>query len=159
MADNKQIMDRYLCFSLGAERFAIPLLQVREVIAPPATTPVPQAPAYCVGYMNLRGEIITVLDLRKKFGIKGADGPELSVVICRLGNAYVGLTVDSINLVLSPAAADISAKPEGAGGKLAESITGVYREAQGLVLFLDLAAALADLPFSALTAANPSVAA
>lgn len=147
-----QTSERFLSFSLGAEKFAMPLLQVREVIAPPAVTPIPQAPAFCLGFMNLRGEIITILDLRRKFGIKGENGPELSVIICEFGGVSVGLTVDQINQVLSPREGEVSAKPDGAGGKFAESITGVFRDGQGLVLFLNLESALNDVSLRALSA-------
>lgn len=151
MAGIEKENNRFLCFSLGAEKFAIPLLQVREVIAPPPTTPVPQSPPYCVGFMNLRGEIITVLDLRKKFGVRGQDGPELSVVICQIGGVNVGLTVDQIDQVLSPAPGDIVARPEGAGGAFAEAISGVCRNGQSLVLFINIEHALRDVPLRTLT--------
>lgn len=145
--------NRYLSFCLGAEKFALPLLKVREVIAPPTTTPIPQAPAFCLGYMNLRGEVITVLDLRKKFSIRAENGPELSVVICEIGKVSVGLMVDQINQVLSPKPEEITNKPEGAGGKFADCIRGVYRDSQGLVLLVDIDAALADVAFSEFAAA------
>jgi purine-binding chemotaxis protein CheW len=150
----KEVSERFLSFSLGGEKFAMPLLKVREVIAPPAVTPIPQAPGFCLGFMNLRGEIITVLDLRRKFGIKGENGPELSVVICELGGVSVGLTVDQINQVLSPRSDEVAPKPEGAGGKFSESITGVFRDGQSLVLFLDLESALNDVSLRALASGS-----
>ncbi len=136
------LSQRYLCFSLGNEKFALPLLQVREVIAPPKITPIPQAPAFCLGLMNLRGEVITVLDLRKKFSIQGEDSSELSVVICELGKVSVGLMVDQINQVLSPRPEDLSERPSVAGGKFSEAITGVCRLDKALVLFVDINRAL-----------------
>ncbi len=79
------IENRFLCFSLGNEHYAIPLLTVKEVIAPPETTPVPQTPAYFKGIMNLRGQVISVIDLRTKLGIKPLQSAENAVIICDSG--------------------------------------------------------------------------
>ena len=60
--------DRYLSFNLGVEEYAVPLLAVREVIAMPEYTPVPYTPPYFLGIMNLRGQVISIMDLRQKLG-------------------------------------------------------------------------------------------
>jgi purine-binding chemotaxis protein CheW len=60
---------RYLSFNVGKEQYAIPLLTVREVIGMPEITPVPFTPNYFLGIMNLRGQIISVVDLRLKLGL------------------------------------------------------------------------------------------
>ena len=61
---------RYLSFSLGSEDYAIPLLSVKEVIAVPEITPIPFTPSHFLGIMNLRGQVISIIDLRSKLGIK-----------------------------------------------------------------------------------------
>ena len=76
--------ERFLCFSLGAEEYAIPLLVVREVIAMPEYTPVPYTPPYFLGIMNLRGQVISVMDLRQKLGLKPRSDAETTVIICDL---------------------------------------------------------------------------
>ena len=132
--------ERFIRFSLGTEEYAIPLLRVREVIAMPETTPVPQTPRYFLGIMNLRGQVITVLDLRLKLGIQAETGAEMAVIIVDIGQYCVGVVVDSINSVLAPEAWEISDRPELKGNnRLAEYITGVYRKEKGLVLLLDIA--------------------
>ena len=93
--------ERYLCFSLGEETFAIPLLSVREVIAVPEITRVPQTPAHFMGIMNLRGQVISILDLRTKMGIKVQKTSETPVIICDLSPLCVGVVVDSIQAVLN----------------------------------------------------------
>lgn len=133
---------RYLRFSLGVEEFAIPLLSVREVIAPPEVTPIPQTPNYFVGIMNLRGQVITVLDLRTKLGIKPLDGAEKSVIIVDLGALCIGVTVDSVNAVLSPKSDEISGRPDLPQNKSSQYISGVYRSDKGLVLMLDISRVL-----------------
>lgn len=131
--------ERFLRFSLGEEEYAIPLLRVREVIAVPEVTPIPQTPNYFLGVINLRGQVITVVDMRTKLGIKPLNGPEMAVVICDLGAISLGVVVDSINSVITPKAAEISDRPEVKNQKAMEYITSVYRHDQGLVLLLDIA--------------------
>jgi purine-binding chemotaxis protein CheW len=132
---------RYLCFHLGQEEFAIPLLLVKEVIGVPETTPVPQTPSYFVGIMNLRGQVLSVMDLRQKLGIKPTQSEEVAVVILDLGEAQIGLMVDRVNSVQMITKEQISEKPV-LDGKNFEHITGVYRNADHLVLLLDVSKAL-----------------
>lgn len=131
-------LNRYLAFSLGAEEYACPLLSVKEVIALPEFTPIPQTPPYFLGIMNLRGQVISVLDLRTKFGIKPTTSEETSVIIIDLENHSLGVVVDSVNSVLAPTAEELSPRPEIEGSKHADSITGVYRKEKSLVLIIDI---------------------
>lgn len=134
--------DRYLSFSLGHEEYAIPVLEVREVIAMIETTSVPYLPPYMLGIMNLRGQIISILDLRKKFNIKPSETAETAVIICDLGALSVGIVVDSVNSVLAVKPSEIAAKPEIENGKKTDFITGVYRKEKKLVLLINIAKAL-----------------
>ena len=130
--------ERYLGFSLGEEEYAIPLLKVREVIAQPDVTPIPQTPNYFLGVINLRGQVITVLDLRTKLTIKPLNGPEKAVIICDLNSISLGLVVDSINSVIAPTSEDIAERPDIRNQKATEYITAVYKRENGLVLLLDI---------------------
>lgn len=67
--DKTESLEKFLGFSLGTEEYAIPLLSVKEVIALPEITPVPFSPPHFLGIINLRGQIISVMDLRKKFAL------------------------------------------------------------------------------------------
>jgi purine-binding chemotaxis protein CheW len=140
--DAKAVAARYLSFSLGNEEYAIPLLSVREVIAMPEVTPIPYTPSYFLGIMNLRGQVISIMDLRSKLGIKAGAAAETSVIICDLNSLSIGVVVDSINCVLSPTEGEVSPKPELQSSKSSDFITGVYRKDKKLVLFLDVAKTL-----------------
>lgn len=129
---------RYLSFALGGEKYAIPLLSVKEVIAVPQITPLPFSPPYFLGIMNLRGQIISVIDLRKKMEIQPAASGEPAVVICDLEDLSIGLIVDSVDSVLAPDAADVSDGTEIQGTERSASILGIYRRKNELILFLDL---------------------
>ena len=133
--------ERYMSFSLGEEEYAVPLLQVREVIALPEVTVVPQTPSYFLGIMNLRGQVISVIDLRLKLGFKAGKTKETAVIIFDLGQAKIGVVVDTVNNVLSPTAEDISDRPAGSGNQH-EYIAGIYRRTDKLVFLIDMAKAL-----------------
>ena len=133
---------RYLSFSLGTEEYALPLLAVKEVIAVPEFTPIPYTPTHFLGIMNLRGQVISVIDLRTKFGIKPTQSDETSVIICDMAPLVLGVVVDSVNSVLSPKALDISPKPDIESNRNTEYITAVYRRDKHLVLLLDIARTL-----------------
>jgi purine-binding chemotaxis protein CheW len=141
---NKHHLDgnRYLSFSLGVEEYAIPLLAVREVIAMPEYTPVPYTQPYFLGIMNLRGQVISVMDLRGKLGIKPKADAETAVIICDLNGMAIGVVVDSVNSVLNPHPDEVSDKPEIQSNRPTDYITGVYRKENALVLFLDIAKSL-----------------
>lgn len=134
--------ERYLGFSLGDEEYGIPLLKVREVIGMPEITPVPQSPKHFIGIMNLRGQVISIVDLRTKLSILPKKGSEIAVVICDIGGAYLGIVVDSVNQVYSPAPEQIADRPEIQNSKANQFITGVYRHEKQLVLLLDIARTL-----------------
>lgn len=133
---------RYLQFSLGAEDFALPLLSVKEVIAIPEITPIPQTPSHFLGIMNLRGQVISVIDLRVKFGIKHEKSEDNAVIICDLNPLCLGVVVDSVNSVLSLTSKDVNDKPEIDSKQRTDYISGVTRVGKKLVLLLELAKAL-----------------
>lgn len=134
--------ERFLCFQLGQEHYAIPLLSVKEVIAPPEITAVPQTPSYFLGIMNLRGQIISVMDLRSKLGITPGTTAEKAIIICDLKPNSVGVVVDAIDSVYCPAPDEISEKPEIQSQRNSDYIEGVFRYNNKLVLLLDIVKSL-----------------
>ncbi len=139
---------RILCFSIGQEEFGMPLLDVKEVIALPEVTPIPYTPTYFLGIMNLRGNVISIFDLRVKFNIKTQKTLETSVIICDFGTTCIGVVVDSVSAVLSPKPNEISAKPEIQSSKASDYITSVLRRDQRLIVLLDMKKTLGDEDFA-----------
>lgn len=131
--------DRYMEFRSGPDLYALPLLNVREVIAVPETTPIPFAPSHFKGIMNLRGQIISVIDLRLKLGQKTAAGSENAVIICLIGQMTIGMIVDSVESVLTVDPAHVAAKPEGLSAQKTNFIQSVYKRDGELLLFVDIA--------------------
>jgi purine-binding chemotaxis protein CheW len=131
--------NRFLQFSLGKENYAIPLLGVREVVGVPETTPIPYTPPYFVGMMNLRGQVISVIDLRKKMNITPkANNPESAVVIVDLNPVYLGLLVDSVNRVVALEGEQLQPAPDMEGGKRLDYMTGVFRMDEQLTAVIDV---------------------
>ena len=139
--DNLQVGKRFIEFSLGEEDYGLPLLTVREVISPPETTIIPNSPSYYVGIMNLRGQVITILDLRKKLGIKPKNNnKEEAVIIVSADGVQVGLVVDSINKVLEIESTNqIANLPDLSSQVNAKFILGVYKKESSLTIFLNIA--------------------
>ncbi len=134
---------RFLEFTLGAEDYAIPLLSVREVISVPETTPIPKAPSHFLGIMNLRGQVISVVDLRTKLKIKPKENnAEESVIIVDINGMNLGIVVDSINKVLAFTDEEVNEVPEIETQVNAEYIQGVYRKENSLTVLLDVAKVL-----------------
>jgi purine-binding chemotaxis protein CheW len=135
-------LNRYLEFCLGAEEYAIPLLMVREVISVPETTPIPKSPSHFMGIMNLRGQVISVVDMRKKLNIVANHNPEEAVIIVDVNGINIGVVVDSINKVLAFAEEEISIMPEVEHQVNTKYILGIYRKEQSLTVLLDIAKVL-----------------
>ena len=138
--DSYSEINRYLEFSLGDENYAIPLLRVREVIAVPSTTPIPQTPSHFVGMMNLRGQVISIVDLRKKLGIKSENVEDSeAVIILDLDPVFVGVVVDSVNKVLAISNDKISDSPNTENKKANDYIWGIYRGENTMTVLMDIA--------------------
>jgi purine-binding chemotaxis protein CheW len=129
-------------FKLANERYAVEARHVREVLRSVEFTPVPGAPEFLVGLVNLRGEILAVVDLRKILGLAGTELTDLSRVIV-LGHerAEFGVLADEVHEVTMVPIDEVFAPPGSAGGTGREFLRGVTKEA---LTILDGAALLGD---------------
>ena len=146
-------MNSYLRFSLHNECFAMPLLLVKEVIAYPEITAIPNTPKHFLGIMNLRGQIISIIDLRDKLNIKNDFNPETTVIICDLKSCTIGIVVDSVDSVLNLKQSEIKQTPEIQGPVSSEYINGIVTLDQRLILLIDVMKAL-DLKDKEIAAMN-----
>lgn len=134
---------RFLVFSLGQEQYGVPLLQVKEVLGITEITPIPSMPAFFKGIMNLRGQVISVIDLRAKLNIKKIDyGAETVIVILDLFPFSIGVIVDSVDSVLSLIEAEITPPPEVEFDPQLSYIQGVARKDKNLILLFNIEKAL-----------------
>ncbi|MFG1500713.1 chemotaxis protein CheW [Halobacteriovorax sp. XZX-3] len=135
--ETTDVTKRYLEFKLGDEHYAIPLLQVRELISVPETTNVPFSPSYYVGIMNLRGQVISIIDLRTRLGVKPAESNEEAVIIVEFGQLCLGIVVDNICKVLSVDEEQIQ-EVASVETKKRDRLNKVYRHNESLIQLVDL---------------------
>lgn len=112
-----QISGKHLIFQLGAEEFAINVMNVKEIMKMQAITSVPQTPPFVQGVINLRGKIVPVINLRRKFGIEDREDTDLTcIVVVRMqvsgGEQPVGIVVDGVVEVLTFNLEDIEDTPD-----------------------------------------------
>lgn len=128
---------RYLEFYLGGESYAVDLLRVKEVITLPELTTIPKAPSYVCGLMNLRGLVLTVVDLRKKLAITpGADNSQNAVIIFDIDDRLVGAVVDSIQKVLNLSVEKIKPVPD-QGTDKGVHLLGILQVEEKLCMWID----------------------
>jgi purine-binding chemotaxis protein CheW len=129
---------RYICFTLGSEKYSIPLLQVREVIAVPEFTRMPHAPAYFKGLLNLRGTVIATIDLRAKFGFPQKNEEENAVIVCEADGCVMGALVDQVDFVFKTNPDDLQHDIDTEISMKTDYIHSFYNHKSGLIIILDL---------------------
>ena len=126
-------------FRIGKETFALPISMVREIVRVPDITAVPNAPNYIEGVINLRGRIIPVVDLRKRFGEKRAELDKKSrIIVVDLDSRGLGLLVNSASEVLRIPPSEIAAPHTVFQEGEMNYIRGVGKLKGRLVILLDL---------------------
>jgi purine-binding chemotaxis protein CheW len=116
-ATQKQRQGKYLVFHLGREEFGVHVLKVREIMGIQEITGVPQTPDFVRGVINLRGKVIPVIDLRRKFRLEDtADTQRTCIVVLQVamesGAMLMGVVVDGVSEVLTIQEAEIEDTPE-----------------------------------------------
>lgn len=110
---NMNIGQEFLSFVIGEEHYAIDIMAVREIRGYEPVTKVANAPDYIKGVLNLRGEMVPVVDLRIKFNVGEATYNEFTIVIVlNIRDRVIGVVVDAVSDVFSVAADDIKPPPE-----------------------------------------------
>jgi purine-binding chemotaxis protein CheW len=148
-ADNDQVA--YCTFHLADLLFGVPVLAVQEVIRSQQMTHVPLATPAVKGLINLRGQVVTAIDLRTRLGLPArTDGEPMNVVV-RTDDGAVSLLVDVIGDVLEPSDAAFEAAPDTMTGELADVVTGVFKLDGRLLLVLDIERCLRSTAISEVT--------
>ena len=134
---------KYLTFTLGQEEYGIEILKVREIIGYMEITSVPRTPEYVKGVINLRGQVIPVLDLRTRFDMPVAEVTEQTCIIVveiSLQNRRfsAGLVVDQVQEVLDIDAENIEDSPQFCSSVQTDCILGIGKVANAIKILLDI---------------------
>jgi purine-binding chemotaxis protein CheW len=130
-------------FRVGSQLFAMDIMQIRQIIRPLKITPLPKAPEFVEGMINLRGMVIPVLDMRKRFEIP-IENPEAEgrVIIANVDRQVVGLMVDEVTEVIIMPPGEVQPPPKMIAGIQSEFLMGVCRYAEQILLIVNLNAIL-----------------
>jgi purine-binding chemotaxis protein CheW len=130
---------RYLSFAMGDESFGLEISHVIEIVGIQPITPIPEAPSYVKGIINLRGKIIPVIDMHIKFGRESKDYDDRTcIIIIDIQETLAGLIVDRVSEVLTIEDGDIVPPPTLHTGSLSRYIKGIGKVGNDVKLLLDV---------------------
>ena len=133
-----------LTFRVGGEEYGIDILKVQEIRSHEPATRIAGAPPHVVGVLNLRGEIVPVVDLRVQLDSSDAIGASTVIIVLRLTGRVVGLVVDAVSEVVDLKQHAVHAPPPIAGAIDAGHIQGVVDADQRMVILLDIESLVGD---------------
>ncbi len=130
---------QWVTFRLDNETYGINVMQVQEVLRYTEIAPVPGAPAYVLGIINLRGNVVTVIDTRQRFGLPPAEVTDNTrIVIIEADRQVVGVLVDSVAEVVYLRQSEIETAPNVGNEESAKFIQGVCNKNDELLILVDL---------------------
>ncbi len=140
-----EAVSRWVTFRLGSETYGIDVMQVREVLRSTDISPVPGAPSYVLGIINLRGNVVTIIDTRSRFGLPSQEMDDASrILILEAGDHVVGFLVDSVCEVAELRASEVESAPDTGAGDAARFILGLTNRKDGLLILVDASKLLSD---------------
>ncbi|SHN70973.1 chemotaxis protein CheW [Desulfovibrio litoralis] len=138
-------------FSIGEEEFGVDILKVQEIIRTMEITKVPRAQEFVEGVINLRGKVIPIIDLRRRFGLHSKEHDKHTrIIVIEINNMIVGFVVDSVSEVLRIPASTVEPPPPVVAGLESEYINGVGKLHDRLLILLDLDKLLSSADLEAL---------
>lgn len=137
--DREEGILQLVTFHVGNEEFGVDILEVREINRMMEITRVPHSPDFVEGVVNLRGQVIPVVDLRKRFRLEAlARDKNTRIVVVELSESVVGFLVDSVSEVLRVSTAKVEPPPAIVAGIESDYIQGVVKLDDRLLILLDL---------------------
>ncbi|ABE54637.1 CheW protein [Shewanella denitrificans OS217] len=143
---------QWVTFKLDNETYGINVMQVQEVLRYTEIAPVPGAPHYVLGIINLRGSVVTVIDTRSRFGLNSAEVDDSTrIVIIEAEKQVIGIMVDSVAEVVYLRRSEIDNAPNVGTEESAKFIQGVSNRDNELLILVDLDKLLSDEEWAELT--------
>lgn len=142
---------QWVTFRLDNETYGINVMQVQEVLRYTEIAPVPGAPPYVLGIINLRGNVVTVIDTRLRFGLSQTEtNDQTRIVIIETENQVVGILVDAVAEVVYLRQSEIETTPNVGNEETAKFIQGVCHKNEELLILVDLEKMMSDEEWSEL---------
>jgi len=136
---------QWVTFHLDGEKYGIKVMQVQEVLRMTEIAPVPGAPHYVLGIINLRGNVVTVVDTRRRFGLSDVEADdETRIVIIESESNVVGILVDSVAEVVDLKLSEIESAPNVGNDESSKYIQGVSSRDDELLILVDVNKLLSD---------------
>lgn len=148
---NQGMSSAYVTFSLADETYAIDVLQVQEVLKMTDIAPVPGVPDYILGIINLRGDVVTVIDARRRMSLPFREPDDASrIVIIDVGHQNVGILVDAVAEVVQISPSSVDPAPAVGNDQTSRFILGVSSTEDGLTILIDLNKLLSEEEWAAI---------
>jgi purine-binding chemotaxis protein CheW len=136
--EDETVEDMYLTFELGDEVYGIGIAHVTEIVGIQNITEVPDMPDFVKGVVNLRGQVIPVVDVRLRFHMQAKEYDERTcIIVVDIGSVQLGLVVDTVNEVMTIDDAQISPPPKIAAANSARYIKGMGKVGEEVKILLD----------------------
>ena len=131
---------QWVTFKLDDEVYGINVMQVQEVVRLPEIAPVPGAPMYVMGIINLRGNVVTVIDTRQRFGLSQKEPDDSTrIVITEVDKQVIGILVDSVAEVVNLSTSEIETTPNlGEDNESSRYIQGIHSREDGILILVDV---------------------
>lgn len=152
---------KYLTFLLSGEIYGLQILRVQEIIRMMKITRVPMAPEFVKGVINLRGKVIPVICMRRKFGLAGTEATERTcIIVTQIAHGTqtitVGVIVDEVSEVLNLMPENISKTPQMGGQINTMFIMGMGKVGNNVIMLLDLDKAFSSEEFGSVCSSSPA---
>ncbi|OCL25542.1 chemotaxis protein CheW [Orenia metallireducens] len=131
-------INQFIIFKLASEEFGVEITKVQEILKPQPVTKLPQAADFIEGITNLRGDIITIIDLRKRLDFPLDNEGEDRILVVKINDIDVGFIVDDASEVIRIEEEQIVAPKKGIAGIKTEYLEGIAKLEKRLIILLDL---------------------
>ena len=134
-----QTLTQWVTFKLDGETYGVNVMEVQEVLRVTDIAPVPGAPSYVLGIINLRGNVVSVIDTRRRFGLPATENSDATrIVIIESGGQTVGIRVDAVAEVLDVDSSEIETSPDVGSEEAARYISGMVSRGEELIVLIDV---------------------
>lgn len=151
MANSQEGTEQFQCvtFTLENEIYGINVMQVQEVLREVEVAPVPGSPHYVLGIINLRGNVVSVIDARTRFGLPTTDSDEMTrIIVIEVQQQIIGILVDSVAEVVDVKRSEVDSAPNVGNSESSKYIDGVVSRGDMLLILVDLNKLLSDEEWS-----------